>query len=91
MWAALAKMTFRQQIQAHEFFSLELFFTLNVLVLQFYLGTDRIQLEGLTSDHKQYIQILSFVVPGAASHMPTMHLQLRQDLATITRIVLSHK
>lgn len=63
-WAALARKLFRQQIQTPEFFALGLFFALNVLVLQFYLGTARIQLEELSSNYKLYVQILSFVVPG---------------------------
>lgn len=57
-------MPLRQQMKSPEFFALGLFFSLNVLVLQFYLGTARVQLEEMSTDYKRYVQILSFIVPG---------------------------
>lgn len=55
-------------MKSPEFYALGLFFSLNALVLQFYLGTARIQLEELSaSNHRLYVQLLSFIVPGEIS------------------------
>jgi hypothetical protein len=64
-WTALSRKPFKQQVKAPEFLVLGLFFSLNVLVLQFYLGTARIQLEELSANYKVYVQALSVIVPGA--------------------------
>ena len=73
-WAVLARKPFTHQLKAPEFFALGLFFALNVLVLQFYLGTARIQLEELSaSNFGLYVQLLSFIVPG---EIPCRFVQL---------------
>jgi hypothetical protein len=63
-WEALAQKAFKDQIRTPEFYALGAFFSLNVLALQLYLGTARVQLEEMSSNYKLYVEILSFVVPG---------------------------
>jgi hypothetical protein len=62
----LATLPFRQQLQALEFYMLLVDFCLNVLVLQFYLGTARVQLEELGDDDHTYVRVLNFIVPGVS-------------------------
>jgi ABC-type sulfate transport system permease component len=67
-WVVLAQKPFKDQIRVPEFYALGIFFALNVLALQLYLGTARIQLEELSSEYELYVQTLSFTVSGEHSN-----------------------
>ncbi|KAK9815693.1 hypothetical protein WJX72_008206 [[Myrmecia] bisecta] len=52
---------FLRQLQTVEFFGLTAFFCLNVFILQFYLGTARIQLEDKGDTRHAYISIINII------------------------------
>jgi hypothetical protein len=60
----LTGQTLGKQLRSPEFYALLIIFCLNVLVLQFYLGTARVQLEEIGDHGHAYMRALSFIVPG---------------------------
>lgn len=58
-------MSLSQQLRSPELYALAVFFCFNVLSLQFYLGTARIQLEEKGDDDRLFTKILGWVVPSA--------------------------
>ena len=65
-----------QQLKSPEFIALGVIFIGNVYALQLYLGTARIQLEEMGDDDKKYLQMLSFIIPGAGPLSSRCTLQL---------------
>lgn len=63
-WARLAQQPLKQQLMSPECLCLGFLFSLNVLALQLYLGTARVQLEGKGDSDRTYTRTLSFIVPG---------------------------
>lgn len=63
-WRKLAELPITQQLLSLECLALGVFFSFNVLALQFYLGTARLQLEDKGDSDRLYVRILSFIVPG---------------------------
>ncbi|KAK9815694.1 hypothetical protein WJX72_008206 [[Myrmecia] bisecta] len=57
----LQQKRFLRQLQTVEFFGLTAFFCLNVFILQFYLGTARIQLEDKGDTRHAYISIINII------------------------------
>lgn len=66
----LRKRTFKEQFMSTESFGMGVFYTLNVFFQQFYLGTQRLQLESKGDDTHAYAEFGNIVVAFAGFTIP---------------------
>jgi len=66
----LRKKTFKEQFMSTESFGMGIFYTLNVFFQQFYLGTQRLQLESRGDDSHAYAEFGNIIVAFAGFTIP---------------------
>jgi len=66
----LRKRTFKEQFMSTESFGMGVFYTLNVFFQQFYLGTQRLQLESKGDDSHAYAEFGNIIVAFAGFTIP---------------------
>lgn len=66
----LRKKTFKEQFMSTESFGMGIFYTLNVFFQQFYLGTQRLQLESKGDTNHAYAEFGNIIVAFAAFAIP---------------------
>lgn len=66
----LRKKTFKEQFMSTESFGMGVFYTLNVFFQQFYLGTQRLQLESKGDDSHAYAEFGNIIVAFAGFTIP---------------------